>query len=206
MRRIILIFSTMALVLAACSGDDEGADAPSTTSERAARFCDVYLDYITDSSDANLTAVVDAAPDRAEFGALADTVRQATDTVEVFAAIETLDQRARERCQPEWIGAAQGAGTTAAAAEAFFAALVNGDRIGATNVASANAIARFEPWGVIEPDESVGSPVIAGVEADSFSMILGPATLAQCLVETGVVFSCTLLEDDVDDPVDPPDE
>ena len=194
MRRLVGIL--FIALLAGCSGGDgdDSAGAPDSTagsSAPAVRFCDAYLDYIESSTDANLALVEAAGGD--EIARHAEIVRTAADTREVIAAVETLDQLARERCQAEWIGAAQGAGTTAGAAEAFFDALVNGDRIGALNIASVNAIARFEPWGVIEPDPDLGTPAIASVGDDSFTMVLDEATVAECRVDTGVVFSCQVL-------------
>ncbi len=187
----------LAVAGAACSGGDGGdddADGSGGTEEAApaVRFCDAYLDYLGEPTPANLAVVVDAADDP-EVDELAAVVGEDDRTGRVLAASADLDDLARDRCLPEWVGGAQGAGDTGAAAQAFFDAVVAGDRIGARNVASANAIARFEPWQPIEADDDAGTPAIVSVGEGAFAMALGPALLAECQVETGVVLACTVV-------------
>jgi len=90
------------------------------------------------------------------------------------------------------VGAAQGGGDTAGAAQAFLDAVVAGDLIGARNVASANAIAVFEPGTPIEADPVAGTPALLEIGDRSFSMALDAATIAECQVEAGVVIACTV--------------
>jgi hypothetical protein len=194
-RRPLSLLLAVTVVLAGCSDDDADAAPAAGTADvvdgAAAdpRFCDVYLDYLAESTPENLGAVEEAADDPlvAEY---ADVIGSDADFDVVLAATLDLDDLARERCQPEWTAGAQGAGETPAAAQAFFDAVVAGDRTGARNVASANAIAVFDPWEPIEPDEQAGTPALADVGGQSFSLVLGPATVAQCEVETGVVVAC----------------
>lgn len=187
------------LVVAACS-DDDGADeaAPDDATEQAEertdrgpRFCDAYLEYLAEPSSDHLTTVVEAADDP-EVDQLATILGEDDRTGRVLAADSDLQAIARDRCQAEWVGAAQGGGDTAGAAQAFFDALVAGDPVGARNVASANAIAVFEPWAPIEADAAAGTPTLLDTDDRSFSMALDPATIAECQVEFGVVIACTV--------------
>lgn len=179
---------------AACS-DDDSADGPVTTvaEQRAAgeRFCDVYLDYLSDSTSQNLTSVEQAASDE-QVGEYVRIMESDADIVAVIAATVDLDDLARSTCQSEWTAGAQGAGNTEAAAQAFFDALVAGDPIGARNVASANAIAVFEPWAPIAADPEAGVPAIGDAGGQSFTVALDASTLAECQVETGVVVACQI--------------
>lgn len=198
MRRILSALLVAVSVLGACS-DDDTDDASGTTepapdgSDTAApgtpHFCDAYLDYLADSTAANLTVVEEAADDP-QVGEYAEVIRSEPSIDRLLAATLDLDDLARSRCQPEWTAGAQGAGDTGAAAQAFFDAVVAGDRMGAHNVASANAIAVLEPWEPVEADPEVGSPALADVGGQSFSLVLGVADVVQCEVEAGVVVAC----------------
>lgn len=203
MRRLVPVLVVVLSLLAACSGDDrdaadgpgdrDAADSGDEPGAPDARFCDAYLGYLSDSTDENLETVV-ASSDDPQVAEYAEVITSAVAIDRLLAATLDLDDLARERCQPEWTAGAQGAGNTAAAAQAFFDALIAGDELGARNVASANAIAVFEPWEPIEPDPSIGSPALADVGGQSFSVVLGPAVVAQCEVETGVVVACQFAE------------
>lgn len=199
-RAALLILVTLlgpgtGLLVGACSGDDDAGDSASTTVAGAgqARFCDVYIEYLSDSTPANL-AEVEATADDPQVADYVETMESSDDLTEVLAATLDLDDLARARCQAEWTAGAQGAGNTAAAAQAFFDALVAGDPIGARNVASANAIAVFEPWQPIPSDGEAGTPALGSVGERSFTLLLGPAQLAECQVETGVVVACQIAE------------
>ncbi len=195
MMRFLCALVAVATLVGACSGDDDAASSDGSDqggSDRdpsAPRLCDVYLEYLGDSSVTNLAAVDEAADD-VEVSELADVIGSEAEIGRVLSAVEDLDGIARTRCQVEWTAGAQGAGSTAAAASAFFDAVVAGDPIGARNVASANAIAVFEPWAPVAADPDVGSPAIAEVGERSFSLVLGPDSIAVCQVETGVVVAC----------------
>ena len=201
MRRTLLLtllpLALLAVVLAGCgdddgeSADDGGGSGEEDDSRRtpAPRFCDTYLDYLADSTPENLQAVEEASDDP-QVAEYAEEIEAGADLDRVLAATLDLDDLAREQCQPEWTAGTQGAGDTASAAQAFLTAVAAGDRVGALNVASRNAVAVFEPWTPIEPDAEIGSPTLADVGGRSFSMVLGPETVAQCEVETGVVVAC----------------
>jgi hypothetical protein len=202
-RRTVRLLAVVALGLAlvACSDDEEGGSSadggraePSAERDAPApRFCDVYLDYLADSTPENL-ARVDEAADDAQVSEYASLIGSDANLETVLAATLDLDELAREQCQPEWTSGAQGAGNTGAAAQAFLDALIAGDPSGALNIASRNAIAVFEPWEPITPDLEAGTPTIADVGGQSFSLVLGPASVAQCEVETGVVVACQLTD------------
>lgn len=189
------------LVAAGCSDDDSGDEAATEgaveegeqRSERGPRFCDAYLEYLAEPSPEHLDTVVEAADDP-EVDELAAIIGEDDRTGRVLAADSDLQVIARDRCQAEWIGAAQGGGDTAGAAQAFLDALVAGDPIGARNVASANAIALFEPWPPIEADAEAGTPTLLEIGDRTFSMALDPATIAECQVEFGVVIACTVVQ------------
>ena len=197
MRRTALFLVALALLAPACGDDDSdggGSAAPNEDDDDAPRtpaphFCDVYLDYLADSTPENLSRVEEVAEDP-QVNEYAEVIRSDPDLDRVLAATLDLDDRAREQCQPEWTAGTQGAGDTASAAQAFLDAVVAGDQLGALNVASRNAIAVFEPWEPIEPDPEAGTPALADVGGSSFSLVLGPETVAQCEVETGVVVAC----------------
>jgi hypothetical protein len=192
LRRPLLALLAVALV-AAC-GDDGGserASAETTTSPPAARLCDAFLDYLAEPSAEHLDAVAAAADDPA-VEELAAIIREDDRTGMVLAADSDLTDLARERCMPEWVGAAQGGGDTAGAAQAFLDALTAGDALGARNVASANVIATFEPWAPLEADAAAGTPAIVGVSDRTFTLALDPARIAECQVEGGVVIACTV--------------
>lgn len=199
MRWILCALVAATMSMGACSDDDSdsASDGDSSVADRdpaVPRFCDVYLDFLGDSSGASLEAVVDAADDP-EVEELAAIVGDETAEVgRVLAAVEDLDGIARTRCQVEWTAGAQGAGSTAAAASALFDAIVAGDPIGARNVASANAIAVFEPWQPVTPDPETGTPAVGEVGEKNFSLVLGPAEIVVCQVETGVVVACQFAE------------
>lgn len=201
MRRPLLLAAVVSLVLLGACGDDDDGAAPEPTAaedgaadtESTVRFCDAFLDYLAEPTPENLDVVEESSEDE-RVGEYAAIIRSDDRTGRVLAADADLEQLARERCQPEWIAGAQGAGDTARAAQAFFDALVAGDPIGARNVASANAIAVFEPWQPIPEDPEAGSPALVGVSERHFTMALGPERLAECQVETGVVIACTLAE------------
>lgn len=199
MRWMLCALAVATMSIGACSDDDAGdasgsEDASGERDPAAPRFCDVYLDFLGDSSGTSLEAVVEAADDP-EVDELAAIVGDETaETGRVLAAVEDLDGIARTRCQVEWTAGAQGAGSTAAAASALFDAIVAGDPIGARNVASANAIAVFEPWEPVTPDPETGTPAVGEVGDKSFSLVLGPAEIAVCQVETGVVVACQFAE------------
>lgn len=186
-------------VLLGCSDDDqaapEAADGDAAQAEapedRPARFCDVFLEYLAEPTDENLRAVTATAGDP-QVAELAQIIAEDDRTGRVIAADSDLQALARERCQAEWVGAAPGGGDTAGAAQAFLDALVAGDRIGARNVASANAIARFEPWAPIAPDTAAGTPALLTVGDRAFTMALDRQRIAECQVEAGVVIACTV--------------
>lgn len=201
--RLLLVVTALLAMVGACSDDgsdnddpDEDAtrtDTDTATAEPAGttppRFCDVYLDYLADSSAQRLDAVVAASTDP-QVAEYADTIDSDAGITEVLAATLDLDELARQECQAEWIGSAQGAGTTPAAAQAFYDALVAGDSVGAANVASANAIAVFEPWKTIP--EGDGTPALVEVGEHTFTIVLSETTLAHCQAEVGVVVSCQI--------------
>lgn len=203
MRRILAALLAAACLLGACSddaagdgtGDDaggaetDGSDSVDGATPGVPHFCDAYLDYLADSTAANLT-VVEQAADDPRVSEYAEVIESEPDITNLLAATLDLDDLARSRCQPEWTAGAQGAGDTGAAAQAFFDAVVAGDRQGAHNVASANAIAVLEPWDPVEADPEVGSPSLADVGGESFSLVLGVADVVQCEVEAGVVVAC----------------
>ncbi len=179
-------------------GDDDAEEAGDGTSEqteerteRGPRFCDAYLAYLAEPSSEHLATVAEAAGDPG-VEELAAIIGEDDRTGRVLAADEDLRTIARDRCQAEWVGAAQGGGDTSGAAQAFVDALVAGDPMGARNVAAANAIAVFEPWGPIEADAASGTPSLLEIAETSFSMALTPDTIAECQVETGVVLACTV--------------
>jgi len=201
-RRILAALLAATCLLGACSDDDAGdgtagaaggAETDGSDSVGATpgtpHFCDAYLDYLADSTAANLT-VVEQAADDPQVSEYAEVIMSEPDITDLLAATLDLDDLARSRCQPEWTAGAQGAGDTGAAAQAFFDAVVAGDRQGAHNVASANAIAALEPWEPVEADPEVGSPSLADVGGESFSLVLGVADVVQCEVEAGVVVAC----------------
>lgn len=200
LRRLALVLVLAgSLVAAGCSSDDDDDAAPSEPateedeprSERGPRFCDAYLEYLAEPSPEHLATVVEAASDP-EVDELAAIIGEDDRTGRVLAADSDLQTVARDRCQAEWVGAAQGGGDTAGAAQAFLDALVAGDPIGARNVASANAIAVFEPWEPIAADPEAGTPTLLEIDDRSFSMALDAATIAECAVEYGVVLACTV--------------
>lgn len=186
---------TGALVAAGCSDDDDAATEETTETDersgRGRRFCDAYLDYLAEPNGEHLATVVEAADDP-EVDELAAIITEDDRTGRVLAADSDLQTIARDECQAEWVGAAQGGGDTAGAAQAFLDAVVAGDLIGARNVASANAIAVFEPGTPIEADPVAGTPALLEIGDRSFSMALDAATIAECQVEAGVVIACTV--------------
>lgn len=198
--RLAAVLFAGALLATGCSDDGDDGDAASERTsepsgdrtERGPRFCDAYLEYLAEPSSEHLAAVVESAgdPEVDELGAI---IVEDDRTGRVLAADEDLRTIARDRCQAEWIGAAQGGGDTSGAAQAFFDALVAGDPLGARNVAASNAIAVFEPWAPIESDPS-GTPSLLEIGDRSFSMALDASTIAECQVETGVVLACTVAE------------
>lgn len=188
-------------MLAACSDDDEAgapadeeipAEVGEGDGERSSgpRFCDAYLEYLADPTAPQLDVLAEAADDD-EIENLIEIIETDTDPGRVLAADQDLDGLARLRCQTEWTAGAQGAGNTPAAAQAFFDAVVAGDRTGARNVASANAIAAFEPWEPLTGEDGT-EPTLVEVGEQTFSIVLDAASLAQCQVETGVVIACTV--------------
>ena len=181
-------------LLAGCGDDaaDDAAEEERTTTTAGPRFCDVFLDYLA-RPDADTLALVREAADDPQVDELAEIIAADDRTGRVLAADDDLQSLARERCQPEWVGAAQGGGDTSGAAQAFFDAIVAGDEIGARNVASANAIARFEPWEPIAPDAAEGTPSLLTIGTRTFTMALGPDRIAECQVEGGVVLACTVV-------------
>lgn len=199
----LVLVASMAVVGVACSDDDDAASGSTTTEVDGgdggapeARFCDVYLDYLGDSTPENLQAVADAAddPEVAAYVDIIDGADQDENVTAVVAATLDLDDLARSQCQPEWTAGAQGAGDAAGAAQALLDALLAGDPIGARNVASLNAIAVFEPWEPLPESTEAGTPAIVDVDDRSFSLALDPATLAECQVETGVIVACQIAE------------
>jgi hypothetical protein len=202
-RRLALALVVAGSLLAAACGDDDagddgaaredGTEENEERSERGPRFCDAYLEYLAEPSPEHLDTVVEAADDP-EVDELAAIIGEDDRTGRVLAADSDLQVIARDRCQAEWVGAAQGGGDTAGAAQAFFDALVAGDPIGARNVASANAIALFEPWAPVEADAGAGTPALLEIDDRAFSFALDPETIAECQVEAGVVIACTVAE------------
>jgi hypothetical protein len=196
-RLLATLVLTGALLAAGCSDDDgdeasteEAAETDERT-ERGPRFCDAYLDYLAEPNDEHLATVVEAADDP-EVEELATIIGEDDRTGRVLAADSDLQTIARDQCQAEWVGAAQGGGDTSGAAQAFLDAVVAGDPIGARNVAAANAIAVFEPWAPIEADAAAGTPSLLEIDDRSFSMALDAGTIVECQVEAGVVLACTV--------------
>jgi hypothetical protein len=201
-RRLLCLAVAAGLVLAGCSDDDDDAgsaggspaeDGTADTRSSGPRFCDAFLDYLAEPSTEQLEVVAEAADDP-RVDELAAIIRDDDRTGRVLAADDDLQTLARDRCQPEWTGAAQGGGDTSGAAQAFLDALVAGDAMGARNVASANAIARFEPWEPVTPDPSAGTPALLTVGERTFTMALDAGRIAECQVEAGVVIACTVAE------------
>lgn len=194
----VAALSLTAVLVSAC-GDDDGGDEVATEqaggaeerTERGPRFCDAYLDYLAEPSSEHLATVAEASDDP-EVAELASIIGEDDRTGRVLAADDDLRTVARDRCQAEWVGAAQGGGDTSGAAQAFLDALVAGDPIGARNVASANAIAVFEPWDPIAEDPAAGTPSLLEIGDRSFSLALDAATIAECQVEAAVVLACTV--------------
>lgn len=197
MTQLAILFTVLMLFAGACSGDDDSESAgPGDTASAepgptegtdAPRFCDAYLEYLADSSAEKLDAVASATDDP-QVDEYATVIRSDAGITEILAATLDLDELARLECQPEWTGSAQGAGSTEAAAQVFYDAVVAGDRIGASNVAAANAIAVFEPW---DPIPAAGdTPALVEVGEQTFTVIVDEGTLAHCQVEVGVVVSC----------------
>jgi hypothetical protein len=200
-RRLLCLAVAAGLVLAGCNDDDDAGsageqpaeDGTGDTRPSGPRFCDAFLDYLAEPSGEQLDVVARAADDP-RVDELAAIIRDDDRTGRVLAADDDLQSLARDRCQPEWIGAAQGGGDTAGAAQAFLDALVAGDALGARNVASANAIARFEPWEPVTPDPAAGTPALLTVGERTFTMALDAGRIAECQVEAGVVIACTVAE------------
>lgn len=196
-RLLATLVLTGALLAAGCSDDDadeaatEDAAGTEERTERGPRFCDAYLDYLAVPNDEHLATVVEAADDP-EVEELATIIGEDDRTGRVLAADSDLQTIARDQCQAEWVGAAQGGGDTSGAAQAFLDAVVAGDPLGARNVAAANAIAVFEPWAPIEADAAAGTPSLLEIDDRSFSMALDAGTIAECQVEAGVVLACTV--------------
>jgi hypothetical protein len=199
-RLLALVLVALLALGAACSGDDDVDDATEASSSSDGggdadrpdvRFCDAYLGYLGDPSDENLDVVVESADDE-EVGAYADIMRSDADITAVVAATLDLEDLARSECQAEWTAGAQGAGNAPAAAQAFLDALLARDPIGARNVASANAIAVFEPWEQLVIDPDAGFPAIGDVDDRAFTIILDAGAIAECQVETGVVVACQI--------------
>lgn len=190
----------VAALLAGCSDDGAGDDATGgagveteteARAEQGPRFCDAYLGYLAEPGGEQLAMVVEAAGDP-DVQELAEILAEDDRTGRVLAADDDLRTIARDRCQAEWVGAAQGGGDTSGAAQAFLDALVAGDPIGARNVAAVNAIAVFEPWEPIIPDAAAGTPALLEIGDRSFSMALDAGTIAECQVEAAVVLACTV--------------
>lgn len=199
-RRLLCLAVAAGLVLAGCNDDDDGSAAEQSSEdadrdERSSgpRFCDAFLDYLAEPSSEHLDVVSEAADDP-RVDELAAIIRDDDRTGRVLAADDDLQALARDRCQPEWIGAAQGGGDTSGAAQAFLDALVAGDPLGARNVASSNAIARFEPWEPLAADPTAGTPALLTVGERTFTMALDAGRIAECQVEAGVVIACTVAE------------
>lgn len=200
MRRLLCLAVAAGLVLAGCSDDDDAGPAGEQRTEEGGdtrsagpRFCDAFLDYLAEPSSEQLDVVAAAADDDA-VDELAAIIRDDDRTGRLLAADDDLQALARDRCQAEWTGAAQGGGDTSGAAQAFLDALVAGDAMGARNVASANAIARFEPWEPVTADPSAGTPALLTVGERTFTMALDAGRIAECQVEAGVVIACTVAE------------
>lgn len=191
-RPVLATAVAAALVLTACGDDDGAAGDAGARGGEAGRFCDLYLDYLAEPSADLLDALVDVADDD-EVDALARIIAEDRRAGRVLAADSDLRTLARERCQAEWVGSVQGAADTAGAAQAFFDAVVAGDRAGARTVAAENAIARFAPWAPVEPDPDAGTPTVLTVDEGSFTMALAADRIAECQVESGVVIACTLV-------------
>lgn len=196
--RRLAALALAAVVVTGCS-DGDGGDEAATEQERDAeerterrrRFCDAYLDYLAEPSSEHLATVAEAADD-SQVAELVSIIGEDDRTGRVLAADEDLRTVARDRCQAEWVGTAQGGGDTSGAAQAFLDALVAGDPIGARNLAAANAIAVFEPWEPIAADPAAGTPSLLEVGDRSFSLALDAATIAECQVEAAVVLACTV--------------
>ena len=117
--RALVVLALAGAVLAGCdddSGDGDGDAAEATTetearADRGPRFCDAYLEYLAEPSGDHLATVVEAADDPQvdELGAI---IGEDDRTGRVLAADDDLRTLARDRCQAEWIGAAQGGGDT----------------------------------------------------------------------------------------------
>jgi len=193
-RRTLLVLFAGAVALGCSGGDDDASTAPAGDGEAAtpARFCDEYLDYLAEPSRENLDAVV-AAGDDPQVDELGAIIAEDDRTGRVLAADRDLTDLARDRCTSEWVGAAQGGGDTAGAAQAFLDALLAGDEVGARNVAAANVIAAFEPWEPLVPDAEAGTPALLTTGDRTFTLAIDAARLAECQVEGGVVIACTVV-------------
>lgn len=155
-------------------------------------LCSAYLASITPSTTdqglADLVAILGTDAPSGIQDAL-DTLQEPNDDVEAFfTAKNSIDSYVLPICNQQFRRSIVPEADNAAAADAFFAALRDGDRNSAERLAPTNVIAQFDWSGYPE--------ATSDFEADNstFNLLLAPTVTVFCQLEGGAIEFCAFGE------------
>ncbi len=169
--------------------DDE--DDTDESGDDAAELCDAYLGLVSTGDTGALAAAIGEPAPPGVLDALAVLDSGDAEIDLIFEASDNLRAYVEPVCRDRWDADLEPAASNDAAAETFFAALVDGDRGAAADVAPDDVLAQFGDFEPLTPDADVGSPALfAEPGVDNFTMLLAPTVTVFCTLDQGVVIFC----------------
>ncbi len=156
-------------------------------------FCDAYLAFIgAGDPESRVEPLNDLYAERG-----ADAPANLNDVVEVLVSADygSQDVRAEQAvlrdfvlplCEDGYNSAVVGVESDEAAGQAFFDALVGGDKETALTLSSALTVAMFEPW---EPYDAEETELV--IQEGGFWVALSPQFSFSCTMSNGIVTGCS---------------
>jgi hypothetical protein len=169
------------------------AEATTTVGQDLEAFCDAYLAFISAGDPESRVEPLNNL--YAERGPDAPADLNEVVNVLVSADYGSQDVRAEQAvlrdfvmplCEDGYNSAVVGGESDEAAGQAFFDALVAGDKQTALTLASALAVAMFEPW---EPYDAEDTELV--IQEGGFWVALSPQFSFSCTTRDGIVTGCS---------------
>lgn len=163
-----------------------------TTEDDVEQLCTAYLDSINpttfDQGLAGLAAVLGSDAPSGVLGAI-DTLQNPADDVEAFfAARNSIDNYVLPVCEQRFRSSITPRADDAAAADAFIAAVRNGDRNAGEGLAPTNVVVQFDWAGYPESTADFNS------DNSTLTMVLEPTVSVFCQLSGGAVEFCAFSE------------
>jgi hypothetical protein len=160
-------------------------------------MCDAYVDYIATgfTRRETISTLATAIPPDAP-----PSVHEAVDFLQQYnggpvpgQVDDALESCVLPRCNEAYLRDVHPQATTRQAAQTLFDAVQAGDRETAKLVATANTLARFDPWGVI--DTPVSDRRLVEVDDRTYRFqFSADGDYFECTGSAGVIRSCNLIQ------------